>query len=107
MDEDNNIDWLEKALKKEEPYIDNNGFSQQVIESLPRRKRLSWRMKRRIVKGAVMLCGLATVLGVAATMDIIPEIQELLKGPMGITLLSISFFVAITGSCVWVSSDRA
>lgn len=107
MTDEFDTDWLEKALKKEDPYIENNGFSKKVVESLPAKKLLSWSMKRRIVKGVVAACGLAIALGTVASAGAFPEVKQLLDSSFGITISFTALFVAIAGGCVWVSMDRA
>ncbi len=51
MDEQLQDDWLEARLREESPYIDDAGFTAQVVQKLPTRRaaRLSFR-------GAILLC---------------------------------------------------
>ena len=50
MDEELQEDWLEQRLREEVPYIDDAGFTAQVVRKLPATgSRRSWR-------AAILLC---------------------------------------------------
>lgn len=54
-------DPVEELLKMKEPYISDEGFTQRVLEALPRpRKRLRYR-RSVLVTFALLACGVAFV----------------------------------------------
>lgn len=98
---------LEKLLREEEPYISNDDFSQNVVESLPARRRLTWRVKRRIIKGVSVCAGVGCVLGILLSNGAPNALQDAMANPMIIAVSLVSVVVAIGATCVWVMSDRA
>ncbi len=60
MDEQFQEDWLEARLREESPYIDDAGFTAQLLQKLPPR-----RTTRSSFRGAVLLC--VTLLACVAT----------------------------------------
>ena len=42
MSEPLSDDWLEKSLREELPYIDDDGFTTRVVHALPVRRTRSW-----------------------------------------------------------------
>ena len=65
MNRDPNNDWLEEALRRDESYINDDGFAARVVAVLPppRRKR-AW--LRPVILGA------ATAAGVALALVVLP-----------------------------------
>ncbi len=50
MDEQFQEDWLERRLREEAPYIDDAGFTAQVVQKLPARGR------PRSFRAAILIC---------------------------------------------------
>jgi hypothetical protein len=57
MNEPRNNDWLEEVLRREEPYVDDNGFTGRVVATLPARRRRAW--LRPVIIGGATFAGLA------------------------------------------------
>ena len=57
-----NNDWLEDALKHDDRYIDDAGFTARVVASLPARRKRAW--LRPLIIGATSVAGLALALWV-------------------------------------------
>ena len=98
---------LENLLRDEEPYISNDGFSDRVVSALPRRRRLTWRIKRRIVKGVSAFAAIGTLLAILLSNGYSQEVLEITTNPLFIPVAMIGIFVTIGAACVWVMSDRA
>ena len=106
-DKDDNNAWVEGLLSEEEPYIPNQGFSEKVVHSLPTRRRLSWRAKRRLVKGAAAFAGMLTFLVTIGAMDVVDaQWLEAIDSAAWITLSLTGFFLAIAALCVWTALDN-
>ena len=106
MKEQPDSQWLEELLKEEEPYLDNDGFSKQVVESLPQRRRWTWRTKRRLIKVmAVLGAGAAAAFALSGLeLDL-----SLLSDFHPFTLMTLSIVGiagAIATACIWVVTDR-
>ncbi len=104
---DNQNDPIERVLREEEPYLENDGFSQRVVDALPRGKRLTWSAKRRLVKGLMALIGTVATVAILLSGPLPPEIRKAMENPMLIAFAITSACVAIGGVCAWVMSDRA
>jgi hypothetical protein len=57
MDEQLNDDWLDKQLREEMPYIDDDGFTAGVLKKLPVRRRPTASLRALILLGMTMLAG--------------------------------------------------
>jgi len=55
-----NNDWLEDALKHDDRYIDDAGFTARVVAALPPRRKRAW--LRSLVISATSVAGLALAL---------------------------------------------
>lgn len=54
--------WLDTAMKSHTDYIDDNGFSERVLEELPHRPKLaSWQQNLIVVLGALIGCAIAAM----------------------------------------------
>ena len=107
MDEQLQQDWLDKRLREEMPYIDDDGFTARVVQKLPAAQ------PRRSFRGAILLCAaiLASVLAYFLSDGgrfLIVEAYRLLSMPvLFVSLLAIFLSLvvsAISGSAVWSSS---
>jgi hypothetical protein len=54
MNEQPEHDWLEEALRGDEPYVDDAGFSAHVVAALPRKRQARW-ARLLILTGAGMM----------------------------------------------------
>ena len=61
MDEQLQEDWLDAKLREEAPYIDDAGFTAQVVQKLPRASR-SRRMRNVILFGVTIIASLIAYL---------------------------------------------
>ena len=52
-----NNDWLEDAIKHDDRYIDDAGFTARVVSALPARRKRAW--LRPLIIGATSSVGLA------------------------------------------------
>ena len=107
MKEQPDSQWLEELLKEEEPYVDNDGFSKKVVQSLPQRRRLTWRVKRRIIKILSILVGLSASLLILNGTDVDLGFLQSVPPVALVTLGALGVFGVITVACVWITSDRA
>lgn len=57
-----NNDWLDDALKQEDRYLNDAGFSARVVSALPARRKRKW--LRPVILCATSLAGLAVALWV-------------------------------------------
>lgn len=81
---------LERALREEEPYLDNGEFSRSVMGTLPPRKRpwrRSWRKQIVVVAAAI---------GVAASLPFIPDAMA---QPIIGQVMASQWFVTVTVLC--------
>ena len=106
MKEQPDSQWLEELLKEEEPYVDNDGFSKQVVKSLPKGKRWTWRTKRRLIKfGAVLAASVAAVIGISG-LEVDSSVLESITPVVLMTLSVVGLALSIAGACLWIVSDR-
>ena len=106
MKEQPDNQWVEELLKDEEPYIDNDGFSKPVVESLLERKRMTWRTKRRMIKaGAILAAGAAAVFAIGG-LDLDLSILNQVNPIAVMTVSVVGIAAVIAGACLWVVSDR-
>ena len=61
MDEQLQEDWLDAKLREEAPYIDDAGFTAQVVQKLPRASR-SRRTRNVILLGVTIIASLIAYL---------------------------------------------
>lgn len=107
MKEQPDSQWLEELLKDEEPYVDNDGFSKQVIESLPKRNRWTWRTKRRLIKvGAVLAASVAATIGISG-LELDLSVLNAVPPFALMTLSVVAIAGTIAAACIWVVTDRA
>ena len=106
MKEQPDSQWLEELLKEEEPYLDNDGFSKEVVEALPKKKRWSWKAKRRLVKATVILASGAAALFALSGLGVDPGQLEGVNPIAVMTVSVVGIAVAIAGACLWVVTDR-
>ena len=107
MKEQPDSQWVEELLKEEEPYLDNGGFSKRVVQSLPSRKRMTWRTKRRLIKmGAILAAGVAAIFAVSG-LDLDLSILNRVNPIAVMTVSVVGMAAVIAGACLWVVSDRA
>lgn len=99
--------WLEILLEEEEPYRDNNGFSRKVVRALPKHRRLTWRLQRRLIKAVSVLAGLLLSLillrGFDFPFDWLPPLPPL----VWLTLSAVGVFGLLASACMWIVSDQA
>lgn len=107
MKEQPDNQWLEELLKKEEPYVDNDGFSKRVVGSLRKRKRMTWSAKRRLVKTTSIVVGVVASLSILSDLEVdysflqsIPPIALMVASAVGIS-------IGIAGACIWIVTDSA
>jgi hypothetical protein len=67
-----NNDWLEDALKHDDRYINDAGFSARVVAALPVRRNRAW------LRPAIL--GSATVAGLALAFTLVPVGNYLTDG---------------------------
>ncbi|MGH1372243.1 MAG: hypothetical protein ACRBBW_09430 [Cellvibrionaceae bacterium] len=54
--------WLDSAMKNQADYIDDDGFSEQVLAELPHRPKLaSWQQNLIIIVSALIGCAVAAL----------------------------------------------
>ena len=107
MKEQPDSQWIEELLKDEEPYIDNDGFSKQVVDSLPKRKRWTWRTKRRLIKvGAVLAASAAALVGISG-LELDLSVLNTVPPFVLMTISVVALAGAIAAACIWVVTDRA
>jgi hypothetical protein len=97
---------LEEWLRSPEAHLENEGFSHRVLEALPRRRRLTWRAKRRWVKGISVVVGLTVFVAVGGAADMMDWMRGWVSGAAWLSVLIVSVPLAIGASCVWACSDR-
>ena len=52
-----NNDWLEDALKRDDRYINDDGFTARLVAALPARRKRAW--LRPVILGSTTAAGLA------------------------------------------------
>ena len=107
MNDEFDFERLEKALREEEPYIPNEGFSARVLTTLPRHRRLSYRARRKLMKALSAAAGLAVALPILSGAGFLPPIATLSTQLIPLISLSILLPLAIAVACLWIASDRA
>ena len=96
MDETLQEDWLDKRLREEMPYIDDDGFTALVLQKLPAAH------PRRSFRGAILLCAtiLASLLAYFLSDGgrfLVVEAYRLLSMPvLFVSLVAIALSVATT-----------
>ena len=96
MDKQLQEDWLDKRLREEMPYIDDDGFTALVLQKLPAAH------PRRSFRGAILLCAtiLASVLAYFLSDGgrfLVVEAYRLLSMPvLFVSLVAIALSVATT-----------
>ncbi len=101
-------DPVEALLSEREPYLDNGDFAKRVLGALPgHSRRLSWRAKRRWVKGISLVVGLAIGLALLGPENVEMLVGRLLENSLWLGLALTGFFLGIAASCLWALSDEA
>ena len=67
MSEQPQHDWLEDVLRRDPPYLDDDGFTARVVATLPKRRKRAW------LRGAILV-GTAA-LGCAIALFVLPGTQ--------------------------------
>jgi anti-sigma factor RsiW len=62
MDETTREDWLDRRLREAAPYIDDNGFTKQVLERLPARRRSRESLRTVILLGITLVASLVAAV---------------------------------------------
>ncbi|MDQ6624084.1 MAG: hypothetical protein M3Y86_11465 [Verrucomicrobiota bacterium] len=62
IDEELQPDWLDAKLRDEMPYLDDAGFTAQVMQKLPARRRSSRSMRAVILLGAALIASIVSFL---------------------------------------------
>jgi hypothetical protein len=78
MNEQPEHDWLEKALRRGEPYIDDAGFSARLVATLPRQRQVRW--ARPLILAGAGVAGFLLTWYVAPLQDwLIQSATQLLR----------------------------
>lgn len=97
---------LKEILKQDESYIENDGFSNKVLGSLPKRKRMSWSAKRRLIKALSAILGLALSIMIIGGIEFDPEFLQGGYSTALMTFSAIGVSALLAVGCLWVVSDR-
>lgn len=107
MDEPLQEDWLEARLREEAPYIDDAGFTAQVVQKLPARP------PRRSLRGLLLL--FITLLASALTYEIsdggsfvVAAFERLAAMPLlYICVIAIGCCLILSGIAAGVATSKA
>jgi hypothetical protein len=102
MEETNQEDWLDRQLRNEAPYIDDNGFTARVIAGLSPRRRAS-RSFRPVILLSLTVLGsvLAYVLSDGGRFVVVNMHRLVALSPIYVLLFSLgSGILVMTGGLI-------
>ncbi len=97
MEENEQMDWLDRRLREATPYIDDAGFTRQVLQRLPARRQVQ-SFRAVVLVGMTLLASLiAYVLSDGGHFVARNVIRLTLLSPLTLLLLAVSSGVLMTG----------
>ena len=98
MDEQLQEDWLDARLREEAPYIDDAGFTAQVVQKLPARRAARNSFRGAIMLGITVLACLVTYLASDGGRFLISAVNTMTAMPLWIVcVVAIFCSVVATG----------
>jgi len=108
MNEPEEKDWLEEALRTPDAPIPDEGFTQRTMAALPPPRRLARRRQRILLLFAAVACALAVLVAGPALAD---SFRRLLDwnawASLSIPWLALACIIAVVGLTVSLVTDDA
>ena len=102
MPEISHDDWLEDALKQPEDYIENQGFSRNVLNALPPKRT---GISRIGIKAAAVIAGVSSTILLLPPLDVVTGFQAILANPYSVIGITLGFAGVVALSSVWLALD--
>jgi hypothetical protein len=101
------LDWLDAKLRDEMPYIDDAGFTKQVMQKLPAGRRAPRPVRAAILLGATVLaCVLAFVFAGSYVVDSAAMLAVIPMRVLAVLAVCITALVTICGGAVAFLKSR-
>ncbi len=99
MDEQLQEDWLDARLREEAPYIDDAGFTAQLVQKLPARRAARNSFRGAIMLGITLLACLVTYLASDGGRFLISAVNTMTAMPLWIVCF-VAIFCAMVATGV-------
>lgn len=100
-----NDDWLEQILNHDNDYIDDNGFTDRVMQDLPLLSRRGW-LESVILIGATLLSSMIAFLSLPGIEGIYHEAFSFITSQSLLMVIGVGIITAFVLSGVaWVLGD--
>lgn len=100
-----NDDWLEQVLNHDNDYIDDNGFTDRVMQDLPLLSRRGW-LESVILIGATLLSSMIAFLSLPGIEGIYHEAFSFITSQSLLMVIGVGMIIAFVLSGVaWVLGD--
>ena len=107
MPEAHEDDWIDRALKSPETYIDNGDFSRRVMRALPpKRRRLRIPHRKQIIVASTMV-GLVSSIPLMPSVTTLPVVASVIVSPWFVTGAVMAFLGAVALVTWWLTARNA
>jgi len=101
------IDWLDAKLRDEMPYIDDAGFTKQVMQKLPGSRRAPRPVRAAIILGATVLaCFVAFIFAGSYVVDSAAMLAAVPMRVLAVLAVCVTAVVTICGGAVAFLKSR-
>jgi hypothetical protein len=109
MEQVNQEDWLERELREEAPYIDDEGFTARVLQQLPSPRRRHDLLRAAILLGMTLFASLLAYVVSGGGRFVSVTLERLAALPalwVFVVALASSLVIAAVGATAAVSRSR-
>jgi hypothetical protein len=103
MNEEFQEDWLDARLRDEAPYIDDAGFTAQLVQKLPARRATQSSLRGAVLLGITVLACIVTYLASNGGNFLVSAVHTLAAMPLWI-LYVIAVFCGVVGTAIAASA---
>ncbi|MBA3962412.1 MAG: hypothetical protein H0X40_10985 [Chthoniobacterales bacterium] len=95
MDEELHEDWLDARLREEAAYIDDAGFTAQLMQKVPARRTTRTSLRGAVLLGITMLACVITYLASDGGHFLVSAVQTLAAMPLWILFVVATFCAVV------------